>query len=332
MNRQTWKLWRLTGAWALACGVGVVSAQDPPPVPMPPMNAVVPASANTPAPKPAAVVNGEVIALTDLENALKQAGPTAVPMTAEQRRAAQNQALGMLIDELLMHQFLNQNTPPVAEPEVDKKLAELDAGWRKENKSLAEFARERGLTAAQLRTDVSYALRWHAYAQQKISDAMVEKYYGDFKDFFDHVMVRASHIVLRMPPNAPAADVQAAREKLADLRAQIVAKKVEFADAAKKHSQCPSAPNGGDIGTFPRKWVVDEAFAKAAFALKPGDISEVVQTEYGLHIIKVTERKPGQPSDFAKIKEDVRELCTEDMRQAVLAHCRKEAKVEVNLP
>src|SRR5262249_58132443 len=139
-------------------------------------------------------------------------------------------------------------------------------------------------------------------------------YYNDFKDFFDGVTVKASHIVLRVPPTAPAPDVQAARQKLTDLRTQITGGKLDFGEAAKKNSQCPSAPGGGDIGYFPRKWVVDEPFAKAAFALKVGDISDVVQTDYGLHLVKVTDRKPGQPSDYEKIKDKGREIYVEKMR------------------
>jgi parvulin-like peptidyl-prolyl isomerase len=331
MKRLTWKFKGLAACWAVACMLNRAPAQDPVPVPMP-ASPVVPTAATTPAVKPAAVVNGDTIPMSDVEAVLKQAGPTAVPMNEEQRRGAQHQALAMLIDETLIHQFLKEHGPVVTDADVNRKLEELDAGWRKENKSLAEFARERGLSEAQVRTEVTYALRWHAYVRQQISDAMVEKYYAENKDFFDGVLVSASHIVLRIQPGAPAADQQAARQKLADVRAQIAANKLEFADAAKKFSQCPSAQNGGDIGQFPRKWVVDEAFAKAAFAMKVGDVSDVVQSEYGLHLIKVTNRTPGQPSDFAKIKESVRELCAEEARQTLLVRIRKDAKIVVNIP
>ena len=308
----------VAGAGHGVCVVGRSPAQGPDPAPT---GGVVPAAATVTDAKPAAVVNGEAIPMTELEAVLKQAGPSPVSVPEEQRKAAQRQALAILIDDALMHQFLAQSTPKVGPEEVDKKLGELDAGLKKENRSLAEFCRDKGLTEAQIRSNIGYTLRWRTYARQYVTDAMVEKYYNDFKDFFDGVTVKASHIVLRLPPTAPAADLQAARDKLAAWRAEITAGKLEFAEAAKKNSQCPSAPGGGDIGYFPRKWVVDEAFAKAAFALKVGDVSDVVQSEYGLHLIKVTDRKAGQPSDFAKIKEDVREICTEDVRR--VAGCRK---------
>jgi peptidyl-prolyl cis-trans isomerase C len=77
---------------------------------------------------------------------------------------------------------------------------------------------------------------------------------------------------------------------------------------------------------------VEEPFARAAFALKVGEISDVVQTEYGMHLIKVTDRKPGQPSDYAKIKDEVLEFCAGEMRMALVAQQRKTARIEINLP
>ena len=66
------------------------------------------------------------------------------------------------------------------------------------------------------------------------------------------------------------------------LQQQIVAGKVNFADAAREHSQCPSAAKGGDIGLVTRKWMVDEAVAKVAFAMKKDEVSDVVESEFGV--------------------------------------------------
>src|SRR5262249_2569238 len=139
-------------------------------------------------------------------------------------------------------------------------------------------------------------------------------------------------IVLRVPAGVPEAEKAAVRAKLTEIRNLIVSGKLDFAAAAKAYSQDPAAERGGDLGFFPRKWAYDEAFLKAAFALAPGQVSEIVPTEYGLHLIKVLERQPGKLSEYAKIKEAVREFCTEDLRQQLLAKERKAAKIEINLP
>ena len=79
-------------------------------------------------------------------------------------------------------------------------------------------------------------------------------------------MVRASHILIRIPQSAKDIERQVARNKLRVLRQDILAGKIDFAEAARKHSQCPSSQDGGNIGYFFRKYTVQEPIAKAAFA------------------------------------------------------------------
>jgi len=317
MSRRNWILAGVAGA-ALLAG-SAAHAQAP----------AAPAAAA----KPPAVVNGEVVTQAELNDALRQVtGPNAAPLTEDQRRGQQMQVLGMLIDDKLMRQFLAKNCPPAAPADVNERVAAIAAELKKQNKTLQDYYKETGETEAAFRGFCALAVQWDAYAQSKISDADVEKYYKDNKDFFDRVMVRASHIVLRIPPNATDADKAKLKQQLADLRAQIAANKLDFAEAAKKYSQCPTAPSGGDVGYFPRKGMVDDAFAQAAFGTPVNGVTDVIQTGYGYHLIKVTDRKAGEPSDFAKIKDDVRAICADEMRAKLLDDLRKAAKVEITLP
>src|SRR5262249_2227754 len=155
------------------------------------------------------------------------------------------------------------------------------------------------------------------------SEADTQKYYRDYKDFFDGVMVHACHIVVRTPPGTTESDKAKSFAQLTELRKMIVEKKIDFAEAAKKYSQCPTASAGGDIGWVSRKWMVDENFARTAFITPVGQISDIVQSDYGLHLILVTERKDGKPSDYTKIKDEVRQLCMEDAWQNILGQYRK---------
>jgi peptidyl-prolyl cis-trans isomerase C len=290
------------------------------------------AAAQAPAARPVAVVNGEPISLDDLEAIIRgQVAPT-VELPAARRRELRLGTLAQMIDDLLVVQFLKKEGPPVDAAEVNKRLAEMTADLQKQGKTLADFCKDTRQTEEQVRADITAMLQWRDYVKGRISDALVRRCYDENKDFFDHVTVRASHIVLRVPAGAPESEKEEKRKKLLTLRQDIVAGKIDFAEAAKKHSECESAPRGGDLGFIPRKLVVDEAFARAAFALQPGQVSDVVQTDYGLHLIKVTERGPGQPSDFAKIKEEVRELCVTEMRQQLLVRLRQQASIVINLP
>lgn len=281
--------------------------------------------------KAAAVVNGETIPLADVEMILKVRQPKT-PVPADQPEQARHDVVELLVDDLLLQQFLRKQGPKVEKAEVEKKVAELSASLKAQGKTLVEFYRESGQTETQLKTNILNMLQWSAYVREKLSDDDLRRYFEENHDFFDQVVVRASHIVYRFRPGITDEEKQAAKTKLTDLRADIVAGKTEFVEAAKKHSQCPSAPGGGDIGWFPRKWAVDENFAKTAFALQVGDLSDVVQSDYGLHLIKVTDRKVGQPADFEKMKEDIREVAAEELRQSILAAERKSAKIEIKLP
>jgi peptidyl-prolyl cis-trans isomerase C len=279
--------------------------------------------------KPAALVNGEPIALAEVE-ALLKSRPTQFPKPTEaEHREMQREALDMLIDDLVMQQFLRKNAPAVPAGEVNKKLKDLQASLKAQGRTLDDFCRENGQTEAQVRANVLTMLQRSAYAAAHLSGAAVQKYYDDNRDFFDQVNVRASHILLRLPPGSTPEECQAAQARLAALRQEIVSGKLDFAEAARNFSQCPSSTDGGDVGYFPRKGAVEEPFAQAAFALNKGEVSDVVQTEYGLHLIKVTDRKAVRLSDFKTMEEKVRAFAAEDMLLRIQQQQRQSAQVEV---
>jgi len=290
------------------------------------------ANAQLGGPAPVAVVNGEPVPRSLFDDALRQRPPVVTPLTAAQQRQIKEAIVALLVDETLVRQFLKKNAPPVDAAEIAKQMEALQKGLADQGKSVADYCKETKQTESQVRANLSLMLQWNAYAAQKVTAAELKKYYADFKDFFDKTSVRASHIVLRILPDATAAERDAARKKLADLRQEISMGKTTFAEAAMKHSQCPSAPKGGDLGFFPRKWMVEEPFAKVAFALKVGEMSDVVTTDYGYHLIQVTDRKPGEATTFEDAQDEVRDCYTEEMKLSILADLRKAAKIDIKLP
>jgi len=310
----------LAGAAVLALAAGRAPAQAP----------AAPA-AKAPAP-PAAVVNGEAILMAELTAVLNQQPPPPNPLTDAQKKELARAALDMLIDDLLMRQFLRANAPAIPPAEVAKQLAELKDGLAKKNQKFEDFLKENGQTEQQIALEIAARLQWASYAKSRLPDDAIKKYYDANKYFFDKVAVRASHILLKVPPTAKEEEVKAAQARLEALRQELVAGKLDFAEAAKKHSDCPSKKDGGDIGFFPYKFVVLEPFAKAAFALKVGEVSGVVQTDYGLHLIKATDRNNGEASNFDRIKEEVREVAAQEIQASLLDAQRRTAKIQVNLP
>jgi peptidyl-prolyl cis-trans isomerase C len=304
------------------------------------LGATAPAQTPKPAQAPAAssakttaaVVNGETITLDEVEAVLKQRPLSPTPLTAQQQRQLRLEAVSALIDDLLLRQFMRDKGPKIDQVELDKQMAALAAGLKAQNRTMADFCRDSQQTEAQVKAGVLSLLQMDAYVKQHCTDAELQKYYEANKDYFDQIKVRASHIVLRLPATASPGEREQAKQKLLAIKADVLAGKTDFASAAKANSHCPSAPSGGDIGLFTRKWMVEESFAKAAFALKVGDVSDVVETEFGLHLIKVTERVPGKPSTFAGVIDEVRDCHREEFRQSLLAQLRKAAQVQVTLP
>ena len=159
------------------------------------------------------------------------------------------------------------------------------------------------------RADIAARQQWKNFIPPKLTDPAVKQYYDTNKPFFDKVMVRASHIL-----DQGRAECQAGGPPEWSTTGSwpfgktSYPAKIKFEDAAKKYSECPSKENGGDIGLFPYKFAVLAPFANAAFSMKIGEISEVVATDFGYHIIKVTDRTNGQPSNFESIKTEVKEI------------------------
>ncbi|MBN9330960.1 MAG: peptidylprolyl isomerase [Comamonas sp. SCN 67-35] len=113
---------------------------------------------------------------------------------------------------------------------------------------------------------------------------------------------RASHILINAPKDEPAAEREKARQKAEELLAQVRKDPSSFAELARKYSQDPgSAPQGGDLGFFARDAMV-KPFADAVFAMKKGDISDVVETDFGYHIIKLTDVKTPKVPSFDEVR------------------------------
>jgi len=128
----------------------------------------------------------------------------------------------------------------------------------------------------------------------EITDEQAKKYYDDNPNLYSSTQIRASHILVK--------DEAQARE----IRDQLKADPSKFAEIAKeKSTDKTSGAKGGDLGMFGQGRMVPE-FERAAFALKPNEISDIVKTQYGYHIILVVERKEGERRPFDQVKEQIK--------------------------
>lgn len=139
-----------------------------------------------------------------------------------------------------------------------------------------------------------------------VSDADVRKFYADNEArYATPEERRASHILIKAEKSAPAAEREKAKAKAQELLAEVKKNPAAFAELAKKNSQDPgSAAKGGDLDFFGRGAMV-KPFEDAAFALKPGELSGVVESDFGFHIIKLVAVRGGEKRAFDTVKAEI---------------------------
>ena len=130
-------------------------------------------------------------------------------------------------------------------------------------------------------------------------------YEGRKDQFSEPEQVRASHILIKVDPDASQEEKNAARQKIEDILANVKAGQ-DFAELAKQYSECPTNQKGGDLGFFPRGVMV-ASFEEVAFTLNKDEISGIVETPFGYHIVKVTDKKSQRKVSFEEAKDRLRQ-------------------------
>ncbi len=164
-----------------------------------------------------------------------------------------------------------------------------------------------------------------------VTDAEIQKFYDDNPSYFEKPeQVKARHILIKVPQDATP-EQKAAAKKKAEALQKRAAKGEDFATLAKENSEGPSAKDGGELGYFSQKQMV-KPFADAAFALKPGQVSDVVETRFGYHVIKVEDRRAAGKVPLSEVKERIRDSLQKqkvgEAMRAILSQLQKDAKIK----
>lgn len=145
-----------------------------------------------------------------------------------------------------------------------------------------------------------------------VTEDEIKNYYEDHqKNYRQEGSVRARHILFRVNPNASEEEVEAVKRKAGEILA-LAKSGQDFATLAKNYSEDPgSAQKGGDLGYFTRSQMIKE-FSDVAFSMKTGEISDLVRTPFGFHIIKVEDVKPEKVLTLDEVKEQIKQKLLED--------------------
>jgi peptidyl-prolyl cis-trans isomerase C len=260
---------------------------------------------------------------TELAPQLKRMAAQLPPAFVEQyKKQLRQQVLDKIIVERLLDERVKAEKIVVTEEEVTDLVKEM-ASQQQPPLSLEDFKAligAYGKSFDEVKQRVQKGLGYQKLLQAQFADKIniteddAKKYYSENKKQFETPeQVRASHILIKpdtTDPNADPNEVKAtARAKAQDLLKQIK-DEADFAELARANSGCPSSTKGGDLGFFGKGQMVP-TFEKAAFELKVGQVSEIVETQFGYHIIKVTDRKNASVKTFEQAKDDILKLLTQ---------------------
>ena len=256
----------------------------------------------------AVTVNGENIMESQIDEVIKPQLARMASQTANippafvesfKQRMRQQAAEKMIIEKLIDVEVAKAKIE-LSDDDVTKLITEEIAGKQNPPMSYDDFkalVTAQGQNFDEVRKDIKKGFTYLKFMESKwegktdVNDAEVKAYYDEnAKQFEKPEMCKASHILIKFDDSDPNADPNTVKAT-AKAKAEEVLKKVkdggDFAALAKENSDCPSSQNGGDLGEFGEGQMVPE-FEKAAFALKDGEVSGIVETNFGYHIIKKT--------------------------------------------
>jgi peptidyl-prolyl cis-trans isomerase C len=324
---STWapRLSALLGLLLLACAPGLAA----------PSTGVVPADS-------VAKVNGRPILRRDFEAAvqLQFRGRRAGRDGLKDLQTVREKVLEQLIDNELLYQKASKADAAVPEEKIEAEFKTLRDGFP----SASEFAdvlKATGVSEAEIKEQLRRTLIVTRFVDREVlaglevTDEEVRRYYDQNPaEMVRPEAVRLTQIMVRVGPQASQAERATARQKIEAILKEIRAGE-DFAQLARRHSEGAEAAKGGDAGLLIRG-KGPPAIEKVAFSLEPGTASDVIESRYGLHIIKVGSRRPEGPIPFEDAKATIRTRLLARGREARIRayvdRLKEQAKVERNLP
>lgn len=297
---------------------------------------------------PVAVVNGQPVTRAEYDRALKAYMRNFAQMSggmhgrvAEPNERMKADVLEQLVDRELLYQ--ESRKVPV-EDLAGQVSAEFDAIRARfpSPDAFQQALKSDQLTEADLKDLIGRQISVRHFVETEIapkvsvSEEAIAAFYKENEDKFATAeQVRCSHILIRSAPDAAPEEREAARKKAGEIQVRCAAGE-DFAALAAEFSEDPGSKDaGGDLGFFPREQMV-APFSEAAFALQPGQVSPVVETRFGYHVIKLAERKEASKQSLDDVREQIQGfLASRALDQAVqsrLDELKAKAQIDVVAP
>ena len=283
-------------------------------------------------PEVVASVNGNFITRAQLQDvfnaAMQSSGTNLADLTRDQQLGGYTQLLNDLIDRQLLLSAASKMD--VSHEDVEVEIKKFKSQFPDEAIFDTQM-KQAGMNPEKLQNDVREELKIRSWMESRINPPEILE--ADAKSFYDANInefkqpetIKASHILFIVDTDAPP-DVVKQKEKAAKKAAVRAKIGEDFSAIAKELSEEPGAKeSGGDLGFFPKDRMVPE-FANAAFALNINDISEPVKTQFGWHVIKVTDKNPAGTMPFSKAKDQIVDYLKKTKQRDAVQNVIKELK------
>ncbi|HIJ90008.1 MAG: peptidylprolyl isomerase [Desulfobulbaceae bacterium] len=246
-----------------------------------------------------------------------------------------------VLEKMIKLELLSQESKKagitVSNTDIDNELKGYKKGFA-DDKAFAKALGEAGITEAELRKQIGKNLVIQKFIDTKfkgkaqVTEQDAKDFYNNNQDkFAQPEMAHAHHILIAAKETDPKADKDRKRAKLVQIKKQLKDGS-DFGELAKQFSDCPSKERGGDLGFFPRGQMV-KPFEQAVFKMMPGDTSDVVETEFGYHLIKLDEKKPAKTVSFDEAKAKITAYLTQEKVtgniEAFIAQAKDKATIKI---
>jgi len=290
--------------------------------------------------KNAALVNGVAI---PMEQYTKELNIQVARVSQQGRQVTDDQLAALkknILESLIEREVLYQQSQKAGIQITDKTVDDQLAGIKKRFPNETEFKNalsKMKLSEDEVKGQIKRGLSIKELIDQQITSKVVvtdeesKAYYDKNQQMFKQPeQIKASHILVKVDAKADDAKKTAARKKIEEVQ-QKLKDGGDFAVLAKEYSEGPSSTKGGDLGYFRRGQMVPP-FEEAAQALKPNEVSDVVETRFGYHLIKVFDTKPEETLAYADVKDKIIQRMKQEKieKEAVqyVDKLKKDAKLE----
>jgi peptidyl-prolyl cis-trans isomerase C len=266
----------------------------------------------------AAKVNGTAITLEELDSSVESAkvqfAAQGRTITEADTESFRSEVLENLIANELMLAYAVENDYTIEDEAFETEIAGIEAQFGSRDEFLAALE-EQGFTEERLREEIRTGMIIESVFETEIdlesavTDEEIEEFYTENPAYFEKPeSLTASHIIITVEPADSDEAKREAKEKIEAIRQEIV-DGADFAAVAMEKSEGPSAPRGGSLGSFTRGQMV-APFEEAAFSLEPGELSDIVLTDFGYHVILVDEKIQNGMQSIDEVSEQIKQYLT----------------------